>query len=216
MAIFFDLDGTILHVAEKYNQTFNSLCKEFNLPQINYWTFRRNVDSFASASKLLGLDDAKQSEFRKAWESIIETEHALTFDELMEGSFELLLELNSYTTLILCTSRKNRKNLFWQLRQLKVLDLFQEVLNCPAEMKQAEIARWLEDNAETSNELLFVGDTEADMMASKACGLTGVGVLSGLSNKATLVKSGATIIINSVKDLRYIDLFNSRLSEFYK
>jgi phosphoglycolate phosphatase-like HAD superfamily hydrolase len=201
MTIFFDLDGTIVDISEKYNQTFNRLRKRFRLAEIDYWTIRKSTKSFRETISLLGVEDAQQEDFFLAWQNIIETKFALSFDRLLLDTSQFLLERGANHKIVLCTSRKDRQNLFWQLGELGLVDFFDEVINCPSEEKGYFVSKWLKENNENCEIPLFVGDTEADMLVSKSCKIQGIGVLSGLSNRESLMESGASLILDSVKDL---------------
>jgi len=170
--IFIDFDGTIVDIKNKYCELYKEANKKFNLNIFNnniYWKYKRNKISekeilFKNNINLADID--RYLSFRTLH---IEDKRYLAFDKLIisearKNGFKKNGEL------YLITLRKNKNNLFWELKKLGIKDSFKEIL-CREDLGEQR----LEDNNDEIQKKkllnmfypfrlgdILIGDTEVD------------------------------------------------------
>jgi phosphoglycolate phosphatase-like HAD superfamily hydrolase len=200
MNLFIDLDGTILDISAKYNYVYTKLKNKYRLPILDYWSLRSNGLSFSEGLKRVGLPNSEVEEFREDWISTIETGNALEYDKLFDGVSDKLLSLSTRYNLILCTSRKNRENLEWQIDNLGISNAFDFLMLAGnGHTKSQEIIGYFKNlKIEDISKDWIIGDTREDMLAGVEANINSCGVLTGLSLEKDLIDSGATIVYESL------------------
>jgi phosphoglycolate phosphatase len=196
--LFFDLDGPILDVAERYYRAYSQALSVLNFEPLEkkaYWNLKRLK---ADDSEILKSSSAQSvlKEFRTNKDGLIEEETLLTLDEVWP---ELLL---CYATLferefsVLVTMRKHSERTEWQLKQLGIYEWFDRILLCPVEISIEN--RWeIKVNAINASgvlkslkpdECIFVGDTETDISAGRHLGMKTIAVSFGIRNRNILLE----------------------------
>ena len=194
-ALFFDLDGPILDVSEKYYRVYSQILKESGFEPIEkekYWNLKR---SKTAPSEILKLSSAgsKQHEFAISWKTLIERKDYLTFDHVWPNLREIYEKLFTNCFTVLVTLRTHADMTEWQLKQLGIFHWFDLVISEPG---QGSDQRWkTKVNAIHKSgvlkdldrgKCLFVGDTETDILAGKELGMKTIGVSFGIRNRNVL------------------------------
>lgn len=190
-----DLDGPLLDGRERHYRCYSDILRAHGHEPVaadRYWAMKR---SRVSRRALLALSGAAAlyDVFLADWLRLIETRDYLRFDRLQDGVPGILADWKAEgRRLLLATLRTNRANLDWQLDTLGIarhLDAIVAVAgDHVAADKAAGIAPLL--SAGALRDVLWVGDTEADVAAARqlgvrvcavSCGLRTADYLAGLS-----------------------------------
>ena len=125
--IILDLDGTILDNHERLYQCYADILKSYQLLPISkedYWQKKRNGIKLID---ILALSNAENllREFEKRWFANIEKQDYLQLDKPFYQSMDILSKWKkNRLRLILVTLRHDKINLFWQLKELNIFQLF--------------------------------------------------------------------------------------------
>lgn len=208
MTIFFDLDGPILDVSERYFRVHRDIVEQLGGERIDkrkYWHLKRDRQSL---SALLDWTEITKSEetYRAQWLHKIELMKYLQYDTVIHGSKEQLKSLRQRHTLILVTLRQHRDHLDIQLKRFLIRSLFTSVLSASPtaadgwETKQRLIA----ESGFFTRDALVVGDTEVDIRAGRELGLMTVAVQNGIRNRERLAEEHPDFIIEDINALPQI------------
>lgn len=195
--IFFDLDGTLLDISEKYYTVYSDFLKENNITPLSkkeYWEKKREKNT---DEEFVGKELAKN--FKKFFLEKVEEEKYLEHDKLILGTLETLEELSKTHDIFIVTLRRKKKNLYRELESFG-LDKFKLIHGLPAtttghnfEKKITLLEKYVVDGD------TIVGDSSAEVKAGKALRLKTVGVLSGLSSRKVLETLAPDAIVEDVK-----------------
>lgn len=182
---FVDLDGTILDVSEKFYRSYvDILSNEGHKPlaKAEYWRFK--VSGMPEREIHL-KSGAELSSFASIRKSHIETPAYQQFDQLIPGAFETLEKLSTRYELVLVTLRHHSENLKKELVGLGIDGFFRTILAAdPASQtqKSAIKVKLIRDEFPgfDSTDAVFIGDTEADILAGQQLGALCIAVTSGL------------------------------------
>jgi phosphoglycolate phosphatase len=206
MTIFFDLDGPILDVSERYFRVHQDIIERYggkSMDKETYWHLKRDRQPLFALLARLG-NPTSEHVYRTHWFHKIELKRYLRDDRVIGGAREQLKELGKRHTLILVTLRQRRDHLISQLRELTLRPFFTAVLSAsPAgadgtKVKQCLIA----ESGYLNGYSLIVGDTEIDVRAGKALGVPTVAVLSGIRNRNRLAEEGPDWIVEDICSLQ--------------
>ena len=206
--IYFDLDGPILDVAEKYFRTYHDILTKNGFTPIDkflYWELKR---SKTPEKEILEL--SKASEIAQAYKidrkNCIETDPYMDMDSLQSGALEVLKRLKDKDyKIILVTLRSSPTQLHGQLKKLQIFDFFNQILSSGAESSP----RWKikfdlitqKGGVHPFKDALFVGDTETDIVAANELGLCSVGVLNGIRNLQCIKDAKPQHVIPGIHEL---------------
>jgi phosphoglycolate phosphatase len=205
--LFFDLDGPILDVSEKYYRAYADSLNELGkkaLEKAQYWSLKRKqisdyeILSLSSCGELL-------SDFRAKRDQLIEDKKLLKLDRVwpeLRGTYETLF---TQLLVVLVTLRTYAKRTIWQLEMLGIRPWFDFILSHSAE--HSSIQRWkvkvdminqlnLFNKVEPRN-CVFVGDTETDILAGKHLGMQTVAVSFGIRTKESLLSHNPDLLFDS-------------------
>lgn len=185
--IFFDLDGPILDVSEKYYRVYTALVSERGsqpIPKADYWNLKRQRVPDDKILQLSAIEGWTQ-DYRNLRRERIETPEFLGYDRVWPGLPQLLSELRSHASVVLVTLRNSPEALKWELNALGLLPLFHHVLSASGDSttgEKAEIKVALVRNILGSKAVSgwFVGDTETDIRAGKILGVNTAAVTFGI------------------------------------
>jgi phosphoglycolate phosphatase len=198
MKLFFDLDGPILDVSDRY---FRVYCECFNgtshVPLLKdyYWDKKKQKISEAEIlSSDLNMDLV--STCIKDRKKLIENPAFLKYDKVWADLVPIYEHLFHKIPTVLVTLRSNPENLHQQLKNLNIDSWFYRILSHP-NIDQPE-DRWkikvnliqesgLLDNI-SPEECLFIGDTETDILAGKKLKMETAAVSFGIRTSDILLK----------------------------
>lgn len=202
--VFFDLDGTILDVSNRYCRIYQDIMSKLGHSVIKnkkYWELKRGKTPIRDIVTLTApIEMVKKYNAERL--SVIESREYLVFDKIIPGSVEVLKSLSNLFHLILVTTRRNPENLKWELEQLGLNKFFKKVLVVYKDVPD----RWRLKYDIIKKEGYFpgsviVGDTETDILCGMELGIKTVAVLSGIRKKELLEKAQPDHIINNINEL---------------
>jgi phosphoglycolate phosphatase-like HAD superfamily hydrolase len=206
--VCFDLDGPILDVSERYYRLYSDLLTRQGsavLTKSSYWEHKR---SGRGEDEILAQTGSQNCVERYAAERLgrIEAVEYLAYDVIWGGLREALLALARRQRLILVTLRRSRPSLEWQLRQLRINQVFEAVLSAPpggSTEANARVKTTLVQDAIGSRTASgwLVGDTKTDLLAGRALGLETVAVTFGICTRQRLLSSLPTLVLESPDQL---------------
>lgn len=206
--IYFDLDGPLLDVAEKYYRTYSDIVSASGYVPIDkflYWELKRNrtpekeILELSGAGRITNIYKAKRK-------SCIETDLYIEMDTLQPCVDVVLKSLSEKGFRInLVTLRTSSEQLHKQLKSLGIFHFFENILSSGAETTP----RWKikydliteKGNGHPFKEAIFVGDTETDIIAANELGLCSVGVLNGIRNFQLIKDAQPQFILTGVHEL---------------
>ena len=197
--VYLDLDGTLLDVSDRYWALHSDLVRRHGLnavPPDEFWGMKRRR---APLPELLGGSDALRRAYWADWLRLIESSDYLAKDRLLPQAGHMLARLSDGHRLVLVTMRKHRSSLLAQMARFGIEDLFAKVL-CAGQDKQSKAAL-IEEDLRAPADALVVGDTEVDIEAGRALGISTAAVLTGLRDRERLAAVRPTFLLGSVLDL---------------
>ena len=205
--IFFDLDGPLLDVSEKYYQVYLNILFENGFECISktkYWENKRN-----KVKENITLSESNAFDFYEKYKKIrferIETLEYLKYDLLQKNVKDVLEQVKKKRELHLVTLRHDRNNLLVELETMGLKNYFQSILSSGEDIEPKWMIKYklIKENFSDSfsKEDFFIGDTETDIQAGKNLGMTTITVLSGIRSKEHLKKQNPDYIINGVWEL---------------
>ena len=210
--IFLDLDGPFLDGKDRHYFCYQTILKKYGFEPIGieeYWEKKR---SLLNRSHLLSFSSAETiyEEFLVEWLAMIESPEALALDKVQDGAIECLQNWKAAGfVLTLITMRKNKQGLEAQLDSTGLATYFDYVFVCEhAEGGEgkANIARSLILDGYSIDNVVWIGDTEADSAAAKSLGCKVFLVANGLRSWEYLKSLGADLIIPSISALNLVEL----------
>ena len=204
MTLFFDLDGPILDVSERYFRLHCALVTKLGgksaMDKATYWTFKRQGQSIAELLKSEGNENIDEKVFRHHWLERIESPEYLQWDSTMPGVLPQLNRLRKDYRMVLITLRQDQKQLQLQLERLQLNLLFEAVLSAnptsaPGWISKQHLITRSEFSTAGST---LIGDTEIDIRAGKLLGMRTVGVLSGIRDRQRLEREQPDLIVEDI------------------
>lgn len=210
MLIFFDLDGPILDVSEKYYRVYADILSlhGFNhLPKSEYWTAKRQK---ISDSEILARTEASSliEEYQLKRKRIIESDKYLKYDIVQKNAVQVLKKLSTKTPLVLVTLRSFHNQLSKELLNFGLTEYFHAILTSGEDIKP----RWkikynLINDYLRKNKLIdhldniMIGDTETDILAGKHLGMKTIGVSFGIRNRNLLLSLEPDLLFDTPSEL---------------
>lgn len=201
--IFFDLDGTLIDIADKYFRIYADFASQKDIPyrsKNDFWRLKRKKAPVRDLFKT----SISESEYKDFFLSQVETREYLKYDRLFLFTLPTLRQLKKMGWgLCLLTLRRNNQNLRHQLDNLG-LNFFDKIIVGEPD-NQASRNNYKRKiaciTALVEPEDIIVGDSAADMLCGKHLKLITVGVLSGISSYKALKKNTPTFIIRNISSL---------------
>lgn len=202
-SIFFDLDGTLIDISEKYYQIYADFMISNRLHTMDKKHFWRLKRSKAPLEEILG-NSRILAAYQDFFISHIEHPKYLKFDHLIPFSINVVRELSTKGLKEYGVSlRQDPQALMKQIKNFK-LDQFAKVLTAaPPPFQSSENYRLKIKLLKplVSHGDIIVGDSRADILAGKALKLTTVAVLSGISNYKILKTYNPDYIFRDIRSL---------------
>lgn len=215
--IIFDLDGTLLNTLDDLGNSCNHILKKHNFPTHPLDAYRLFVGNGVGKLVERALpEDHRSSEFvEKIRLEFVEyySLHAEDDTAPYPGIEELLKELQNRGIKLAVASNKFIagtqslvKKYFGQFEFASVLGQREGVPVKPDPQIVYDVMS--ESAIKNKSEILYIGDSGADMKTSVNSGIDGVGVLWGFRSKEELESNGAKYIISKPKEL--LDIIDSK------
>lgn len=205
--VIFDLDGTLLNTLEDLTDSVNHVMRLHSFPERSIDEIRsfigNGVPTLIRRSVPKGTDEscaqictAEMMEYYKA--------HSRIKTEPYKGITELLGELTKRGIATAVVTNKAEpaakilcSEIFGDVFTVVIGDNGIDRLK-PAPDNVLRAVEMLDVNKEN---VLYVGDSDVDMVTAEAAGLTSVGVLWGFRDKDSLIGSGAKHVISTPEEL---------------
>jgi phosphoglycolate phosphatase len=209
MMLFFDFDGTIIDISQKYFCVYSDFVRMHGgtaLTQRLYWELKRSETSDKEILDASHLPDLDPDLLRRHIRNNIELEQFLQNDQLFDDAAAILDRLSSSYKCYLISMRRNRPMLQKQLRWLNIERFFTAVLTPIISVEEggeamlSSKAAALERLGITSPSLI-VGDSGLDIMTGKKLRIATCAVTTGIRNESILKKYEPDFIAGNLLDL---------------
>jgi phosphoglycolate phosphatase-like HAD superfamily hydrolase len=200
MAIFFDLDGTLLDVKARYltlaADLMRSLGLDSQLPD-DYWAWKRSGLSQPQLLERCGVVDGAE-EFITRYVEAVEERRYLAMDRLWSGMDECLALLAEETPLFIVTLRRRRENLECQLDELGIARHFEAVLCVPGGVSAMKTkARLIDAAGHDASTDLMIGDSMGDIRGAQSLDLATCAVTYGVHDEDHLAPLAARYTVRA-------------------
>jgi phosphoglycolate phosphatase-like HAD superfamily hydrolase len=201
--VFFDFDGTLVDIRQKYFALHCFLAQELAFDPGSIEDFWRLKRCQAQSTDLTGgRGGSVASRYERLWLELIEKPRFTSLDSVLPGVMEVLRGLRYSAELALVTLRRDPRVLRNQLQDLRLDAVFGEILvsgEYPdvtrSKRSLIQQSRWKD-----CRRAMVVGDTEDDAAAAASLDIPFIAVNSGLRDAAQL-RDHAFAVIDSVADL---------------
>ena len=210
-AVIFDLDGTLLDTLEDIGESVNQALVEHGFPEnpiVNYKKYvgngAKNLIIRATHEK---ANDVEVEKILKRYREIYNQRFFLK-TRIYDGIKELLVWLNEVNIPYAVLSNKKHEltnsvigHYFADMNFSIVCGHKSSVPLKPDPTQALYIVSKLNCKAE---DVVFIGDTDVDVLTAKNAGIFAVGALWGFRDEFELCKNGADAIVKTPNDVRAI------------
>ncbi len=209
--LFFDLDGPILDVSDRFYRTYADILKEFGcrtLRKDEYWELKRikvsDYDILCRTSSEYIAND-----FKAKRDCLIEEEERLKLDFVWHELYETYHRLCSQIPTVIVTLRTYAERTCWQLKTLGIYSWFGHILSHPGRgivkdrwiikanlIKKADLFKDID-----ARDCIFIGDTETDVLAGKNLGMKTIAVSFGIRTKKLLLRTKPDLLFQKQSEL---------------
>ncbi|WP_320035494.1 HAD family hydrolase [Halarcobacter sp.] len=207
-AVIFDMDGTLLDSLKDIGICTNIVLEEFNLPTHKL----ENYKDFVGGGAMVLLenstpDDISKETLDKLFNRFIEVYEMSVKDETKpyEGIDELLKALQKRNIKMGILSNKLHKltvkyyeKFFIEYNMSEVHGQKENIPKKPDPIVAIKIA---ENLGLECKDILFVGDSDVDILTAKNAGMIAVGVSWGFRGVDELIEHGADYIVKTPQDI---------------
>ncbi len=201
--IFFDLDGTLISIYERWYKIHLDLAKAFEFTPLPEKEYIKQKRMKVSEQQILEQTDISPNDihsYNKKRLDCIEDPEYLKLDILKKGAEVLLKKLYPVATLILITKRKKEAACRAQLKDMKLETYFDEII--VTKQPKIDIIRSMVDSAEPVV-VYSIGDSDDDNH-SKEKKITTILLADGVRDKKQLETLKDVQIVDKLDDLRSI------------
>lgn len=206
--VIFDLDGTVLDTLGDLCNSVNYALKSYNLPERSLdevRTFvgngiRRLIDLSVPENTALSVTDSVFDAFKAHYK-----EHSSDNTKPYDGIAELLGELKEKGILTAVVSNKAHfavKDLADRYFDGLFSYVSGEKEGIPRKPAPDMVQNAIEFFGVSSEDAVYVGDSEVDIMTAKNCGIDSIIVTWGFRDKEILINSGAKILADDIITLK--------------
>lgn len=177
MKIYFDLDGTLLDVYERYWGIFNLYLKRKNL-EISLKDYKRLRQSGYSDIRIMKEKlelQVSDGEFKTFKSERLECREWLMKDSLI-GDLKAIKECNCYKAII--TQRRNKEEAYSQIEKLGLVKIFNDIIILSPISGRNSKYEYLKDKV--SCEDYIIGDSIIELDCARRLGMKGYFVKTGL------------------------------------
>ena len=199
--IAFDLDGTLIDISERDFRIYADILTELGYKPIEkkqYWPLRREKTDIHSILALSACTaDKDVACFLDSRAKRMEESSYLSLDTLFDDVLPVFSKLKQNYNLVILTRRLNETNTVEQYHRLG-LKKYAELMIVSGDKKERMQA--------IPNLVVFVGDTENDILPANEIGVKNIAVTTGIRSEEKLRTYNPSAIINSISDIyNYID-----------
>ena len=205
--IIFDMDGTILNTIDDVVASVNYAMRHFNLPEKTVQEVKDGIGR--GAINLIedvvpkGTSEADIYKIYEVYQTYYD-QHTNDFTAPYEGILELLSTLKNKRYKLAVVSNKYRY-LVEALNHDIFKDYFDismgEMDGVPIKPAPDMIHIALKEMNLSKDEVIFIGDSDVDMMTATNANIKSIGVTWGYRSKEVLIKHKANYIIDQPKDI---------------
>jgi phosphoglycolate phosphatase len=207
--VIFDLDGTLVNSIEDLADAMNTVLKTHNYPTHDYETYKTFVGSGIKSLVINALPEqlkTNETQIDTCFDAMkrIYSENCTVKTKAYNGIYELLeplkkkgIKLSILSNKADVLTKKVASHLFPDCFD-NVVGLTTEALKKPNPTVALEISKAM---GLTPEEIVFVGDSGPDIKTALGAKMLPVGVSWGFRSKASLIKLGASHVLNEPLDL---------------
>lgn len=207
MYLLFDIDGTVIDYKKRMYGLYRQYAMDHDYPLISEAAY------FANKKKGISEKSITAQTFPRAaltpytvWKkAAIEKPEALRLDRLVSGIRNVLAKLVPIHALVSLSARQSTEALEEELVRLGIRAYFQSVLPVglanPAQAKAAAVIAYSNVYRYRLEDMIVIGDTEIDILASQVAAVRCIAVGWGLRSASFLAGQGAKTVVKSVRDL---------------
>lgn len=209
-ACIFDLDGTLTDTLESLTYSVNATLRELGLGQITPTQCKEFVGSGARRlieQSIQASGDPEASRIEEAMEAygrifkVHCTYHVAPYD----GIVDMLQELKKEGVQLAVLSNKPHLQTQDVVATFFEKDTFARVYGqqegVPRKPDPAAVHMILDELGVSSDECLYIGDSDVDMLTGCAAGVASVGVTWGFRSKEVLMEHGATYVVDKPEEI---------------
>lgn len=206
--VIFDLDGTLVYTIEDIGDSMNEVLKIYNLDTFSYEEYKQKIGRGLRRLVINSFpEDTIESTIDEALETLykVYAKKYLNKSKPYDGIRDLLCILNKKGLKLAVNSNKKdeyTKNIinkfFDNIPFTNIYGEREGIPNKPDPTSTLEIAKNM--NLEPS-EILFIGDSEVDILTATNANMDSVGVLWGFRDYDVLKKSGAKYMVSDWKEI---------------
>ena len=196
MNIFIDLDGPILNNLPRLYQLYCDLTRSIGIPPIPQGAYWRSKRERVSEKEILHksgcFNERLIAEYEARRYRKIESAKYLILNKLTSGCCGALDFLSQKGNLVLITTRKNKRNLSWEINRKKISHYFSAIL-CDysdqlsvGHLKQQLIRSYRNLNASDARDII-IGDTEAEIECGSKLNIFSIALTNGIRKKSELL-----------------------------
>ena len=205
--IIFDLDGTLLNTVDDIKNSLNFVLEENNFPLRTEEEVKSNL-GYGSLSLIKDSlpKDTTEDTINKIYNDYVShyTKNNNNFTKPYEAIMTLLKLLKANKYLLAITSNKMQEAVT-ELNQETFLGLIDVAIGERKSLKLKPdpemIVLALNELGLSNEEVLYVGDTEVDLLTAKNANLKSIAVTWGFRTKKELLKHSPDYVIDSPLDL---------------
>ena len=196
MQIFFDLDGTLVDISQKYYRVYADITIFFGgvpMPIGTYWRMKRAHTSVSQIAAKSLLPSHVSTRFIQECIRRIELHHYTSLDTLFPYTIATLKTLAlHHHELHLISARKNSKHAHAQVERLGLVPVF-------ISLAFGDTQQAIKPLIHPHTPFMIIGDTEEEIEIAKNLGGISVAVLSGIRNKKILSLYNPTYIATDIR-----------------
>ncbi len=209
MNIFFDFDGTLVDVKEKYYAVYAYFIsqEQGNLLSIDvFWNMKRSMCSAEDICVASGLSASRGNNLFGYIKDKIELRNMLECDVLFDDVLPILKSFKASSNLYLISMRRNYQNLKEQTSWLGISQYFEEIISP------------FEDQSNTRNpsksqvikkigytkESIIIGDSGMDIKSGKDLNIRTCAINRGIRDSSILESYNPDFLVSELSSLKSI------------
>ncbi|MGL4772477.1 MAG: HAD family hydrolase [Clostridium sp.] len=209
--VIFDLDGTLLNTIDDLANACNYALERSNFPTYEVERYKTFVGN--GRTKLIEAIIPLEKKNSKTINDVLALfdeyygKHMVDMTKPYEGIIELLEVLNEKGIKTAVVSNKPHEFAGEVVKEFlgdRIVTVFGHRQGYKAKPNPDTVLEVINDFNLDKSEILYVGDSNVDIITAKNAGVKSIGVLWGFRTEEELKAEGATFIANNIKELREI------------